>query len=75
LIDLSQINLTVKYRYRQHPVPVEALEVGPTSLRARFSEGQYGISPGQSVVFYAGDYVLGGGIVTSAAFSRMLACV
>lgn len=39
------------------------IELTPDSLNVSFSKEAWGITPGQSIVFYDGDRVLGGGIV------------
>jgi len=51
----------IKIRYNAPPVPgvVTALEGG--RLQATFDQPQYGVAPGQAVVCYAEDRVLGGG--------------
>ena len=38
--------------------------LGGGAIELRFDEPQWAITPGQSVVFYQGDTVLGGGIIT-----------
>ena len=54
---------TGKTRYRQADADCRlALEDGP-SARFDFAEPQWAVTPGQSVVLYAGDYCLGGGII------------
>ena len=40
---------------------------GPDELTVRFDEPQSAITPGQAVVLYDGDTVLGGGWIDSAA--------
>jgi len=52
-----------KTRYRQmdQACRVEQEDVG--SYRVRFDEKQRAVTPGQSVVFYAGEVCLGGGII------------
>jgi tRNA-specific 2-thiouridylase len=56
------ISITVKVRYR---APEVAAEIRPNDNMAevRFVEPQSAIAPGQSVVFYQGDVVLGGGVI------------
>jgi tRNA-specific 2-thiouridylase len=39
----------------------------PGSLRARFPEPQWAVTPGQSAVLYDGDICLGGGIIDGAS--------
>ena len=55
---------TCKIRYRHHPVAcrVQLLEGG--SCKVDFDQPQKAITPGQSLVFYRGDEVLGGGRIT-----------
>jgi tRNA-specific 2-thiouridylase len=55
--------LTAKTRYRQ---PDQACTVSPMdggSVRVRFDDPQRAVTPGQSVVFYEGEYCLGGGVI------------
>lgn len=56
-------NITAKIRYRTLEVPV-SFEVTGDSALVKFREPQYALTPGQSLVFYRGDEVLGGGIIT-----------
>lgn len=51
-----------RIRYHAPPTPVN-VQVEGTRARVTFEQPQRGIAPGQSVVFYAGDEVLGGGII------------
>jgi tRNA-uridine 2-sulfurtransferase len=54
------LSCRAKIRYLHEPAPVE-VEVDRDIARVRFEEPQYGVAPGQAVVFYDGDRVLGGG--------------
>ncbi|MCX5844070.1 MAG: tRNA 2-thiouridine(34) synthase MnmA, partial [Deltaproteobacteria bacterium] len=51
-----------KIRYRKKEAPCEVIHEG-SRLRVIFAEEQEAITPGQSVVFYAHDRVLGGGVI------------
>jgi tRNA-specific 2-thiouridylase len=51
-----------KIRYRKKEAPCE-VTVENNKIRAVFKEAQEAITPGQSVVFYAYDCVLGGGVI------------
>jgi tRNA-specific 2-thiouridylase len=55
----------------RHPqretVPCRVEEVGGGILRVTFDEPQYALTPGQSVVLYDGDVVVGGGIIQQAS--------
>ena len=52
---------------RSHAAPVEALVMpdAPGRLRVEFAQSQRAVTPGQAVVLYAGDVVLGGGRITT----------
>lgn len=51
-----------KIRYAHGPVPCEFSITGDT-LEVRFDEPQKSVTPGQSIVLYRGDVVIGGGII------------
>ena len=50
-----------KIRYRHTAAPARVLATPDGGARVEFSEPQSAITPGQAVVFYDGDVVLGGG--------------
>jgi tRNA-specific 2-thiouridylase len=54
-----------KIRYRKKEAPCNVVFEG-NRIRVTFMEKQEAITPGQSVVFYADDYVLGGGEIEEA---------
>ncbi len=54
--------LTAKIRYAHQPASCVVARQGDT-LRVVFKEFQESITPGQSIVFYQGDVVLGGGLI------------
>ncbi|MGB9792001.1 MAG: tRNA 2-thiouridine(34) synthase MnmA [Thermacetogeniaceae bacterium] len=53
-----------KIRYLSPLADAVATPVGADSLKVTFKEPQKAITPGQSVVLYDGDIVLGGGIIS-----------
>jgi len=61
-----------KTRYRQSDAACEldfepVVTVGTQAAMAvRFTQPQWAVTPGQSVVLYAGDVCLGGGVIASA---------
>lgn len=62
----APIAVTAKVRYgrREGRAHVEPLVGG--KVKVRFEEPQRAVTPGQSVVFYDGDTVVGGGIIEKA---------
>ncbi|HID23560.1 MAG TPA: tRNA 2-thiouridine(34) synthase MnmA [Planctomycetaceae bacterium] len=48
-------------RYLHRAAPARATRVSEDRLRVEFEEPQFGVAPGQAVVLYDGDRVLGGG--------------
>ncbi|MBL0225906.1 MAG: tRNA 2-thiouridine(34) synthase MnmA [Geobacteraceae bacterium] len=59
-------DVTCKIRYRHQPVACRALIMENGTCEVRFTDPQKAVTPGQSVVFYRGDEVLGGGRIVSA---------
>ena len=60
---------TVRIRYNAAPVPATARMVGEDRLEVRFADPQFAVAPGQAVVCYDGDVVLGGGWIDAAISS------
>ena len=58
----GQIRCRAKIRYRHKEQPCTAWMEGDT-LKVLFDEPQRAVTPGQSVVLYDGDTVIGGGII------------
>jgi tRNA-specific 2-thiouridylase len=50
-----------KIRYRNEPAPAEVRLIEDDLLQVEFDEPQYGVAPGQAVVLYDENRVLGGG--------------
>ncbi|CAK6699701.1 tRNA-specific 2-thiouridylase MnmA [Synechococcus sp. CBW1107] len=69
----APLELEVQVRYRSAPVVAQLVPLEPTAAddaagrphRARltFRDDQFSITPGQAAVFYAGEVVLGGGLI------------
>lgn len=53
-------NAKIRYRHEEQPATVT---IEDDIVKVVFDEPQRAITPGQSVVLYDGDYVLGGGII------------
>lgn len=57
----TRFECRAKIRYLHRPAAVEVELLDENRARLRFAEAQFGVAPGQAVVFYDGDRVLGGG--------------
>jgi len=58
----ESINITAKIRYRSPEVTAK-LHLNDGVAEVNFQQPQWAIAPGQAIVFYQGDAVLGGGII------------
>ncbi len=56
-------HVAIKYRYASPAVSGRVLQQPNGTLSIEFQEPQQALSPGQSLVLYQGDRVLGGGII------------
>jgi tRNA-specific 2-thiouridylase len=57
------LNVTAKIRYKDDATPAMAEVLPDGRIRVTFLEAKRAITPGQSVVLYDGEDVLGGGII------------
>ncbi len=55
--------ITAQIRYRHAPAPVARLRIEGSRGRVEFETPQRAICPGQTVVFYRGDIVVGSGVI------------
>ncbi|AEF83694.1 tRNA (5-methylaminomethyl-2-thiouridylate)-methyltransferase [Treponema primitia ZAS-2] len=62
------LRLSVKTRYLQAEQPAIAEQIGEDTLSIEFDAPQRAITPGQAVVLYDGDVVVGGGTIKAAEF-------
>lgn len=62
-IPRESIRVQAKIRYQAMPAAAEVIMIGDDRAKVVFDEPQRAVTPGQAVVFYDGDTVLGGGIV------------
>jgi tRNA-uridine 2-sulfurtransferase len=60
------IRVTAKIRHRHEPAPAMVADGGNGEVQVTFDEPQRAITPGQAVVFYDGDLVVGGGWICEA---------
>ncbi len=59
----SEIKAEVKVRYQAQPAPARLIPLENGKIRVEFEKPQRAVTPGQAVVFYDGDLVLGGGTI------------
>ena len=55
--------VTAKIRYNHKGAPCVIEKIGEDRIHVEFLEPQRAVTPGQAVVFYEGEYVLGGGTI------------
>jgi len=60
---LDDARLAAKVRYRQDDQPCRVRSLADGRLEVRFDEPQRAVTPGQYIVFYAGERCLGGAVI------------
>jgi tRNA-specific 2-thiouridylase len=60
------LRAVVKTRYAQQEQKATVEQTGEDTLRVDFDESQRAVTPGQAVVFYDGDVVIGGAVIVAA---------
>ncbi|MGC8874260.1 MAG: tRNA 2-thiouridine(34) synthase MnmA [Chloroflexia bacterium] len=60
------LRVSAQVRYRSPAVPATLAPAGRAEVRLEFDVPQRAITPGQAVVFYRGEEVLGGGTIRTA---------
>ncbi len=60
----APLSLEAKIRYGARQVPCTVTPLSESEVHVEFSQPQRAISPGQSVVFYDGDCVVGGAVIS-----------
>ena len=60
----APIRASVQVRYRSKAVPATVIPLEGSRVELIFEEPQFGITPGQAAVWYDGDILLGGGIIS-----------
>ena len=67
---ISPKSCFARIRYRQPLQACEITSLQGDSLAVTFSEPQRAVTPGQSIVFYDGDKLIGGGIISEGKGGR-----
>ena len=57
------VSVEAKIRYKADPSPATIKPIAPDSAEVEFEQPQRAVTPGQAVVFYDGDRILGGGYI------------
>ncbi|MBR6914967.1 MAG: tRNA 2-thiouridine(34) synthase MnmA [Clostridia bacterium] len=65
-LESGTARVAAKVRYRQPEKSATVEKTGDDEIRVTFDEPLRAITPGQTVVFYDGDRVLGGGVITKS---------
>lgn len=60
----DRFEATAKIRYKAQDVPVRVEVLGPSEIRAEFAEPLRDVTPGQFLVLYQDQVVLGGGAIS-----------
>jgi tRNA-specific 2-thiouridylase len=63
----QELRVEAQVRYKDTAAPATLVPDGKDRIRLTFDEPKRAITPGQSVVFYEGDRLLGGGVIERPA--------
>jgi len=61
----KNVEAKAKIRYNASEVKCSLKCINKSKIKVEFKEPQRSVTPGQSIVFYKGDTVLGGAIIDS----------
>lgn len=61
----GEMEVIAKIRYNHRGSPCKISKCGDDRIKCTFPEAQRAVTPGQAVVFYDGECVLGGGTITA----------
>jgi tRNA-specific 2-thiouridylase len=70
-IPQETIEVSVRIRYNSAEVKAYLTPADKNTVRVEFAQPQKSVTPGQSVVFYDGDVVLGGAVIDEALPSKL----
>lgn len=59
----GELRCKAKIRYKHKEAAATAIQISDTEIKVVFDAPQRGITPGQSLVLYDGDVVIGGGVI------------
>lgn len=62
----QETEVTAKVRYQAQPAAAKLIPLADQTVKVEFAQPQRSITPGQAVVFYDGDLVVGGGTIVAA---------
>ncbi|MGI6629255.1 MAG: tRNA 2-thiouridine(34) synthase MnmA [Bacillota bacterium] len=57
------MEVTAKIRYKSEEAPAIITPLGDKRVKVEFREPEKAITPGQAIVYYQGDFVVGGGVI------------
>ncbi|MBU1244032.1 tRNA 2-thiouridine(34) synthase MnmA [Myxococcota bacterium] len=63
----APLHIAARIRQKHAEAPALVTPTGPDTVRVTFDDPQLAVTPGQAVVFYDDDLVLGGGIISSSS--------
>ena len=61
----TEMEVEVKTRYSAKQEKAKIIQIDENTIKVKFEEKVRALTPGQSAVFYIGDYILGGGKINS----------